>query len=60
MKKITLSEFKKLPAEELQKSPCLELTFNGQTVAFIVIGSDGEMKERIKGLSGLIDSGRGV
>lgn len=59
MKTMSLTEFKKLTAQEIKESPCIELTSNCEHIAFIVIGSDGSMKERIRGMSGLIDSGRG-
>jgi hypothetical protein len=59
MKRITLTEFKKLTPEQLKESSCLEITVNCEPICFVVIGSEGEMKERIRGLSGLIDSGRG-
>lgn len=59
MKKITLTEFRKLTAAQVKSGPCLEITSDNETVALVVVGSEGDMRERIKGLSGLIDSGRG-
>lgn len=59
MKRLTLSEFRKLTAQQLKDGPCLEITSDGEPVAIVVVGSEADMRERIRGLSGLIDAGRG-
>lgn len=63
MKQISKSDAAKLlnqPTENLRKSPCLEITSNGLHVGFLVIGSEGAMRDKIQGLSSQIDAGRGV
>lgn len=59
MKKISLSEFKKLSVSEIKNSPCLEITADGEHLAIVVIGSQEGMRNKIEGYSSQIDCGRG-
>ena len=63
MKQITKDELKKLIAahtETIRKSPCLEITSNGMHLGFLIIGSEGAMRDKVQGCASQIDAGRGV
>ena len=59
MKTISLSEFRKLKAEEIKNGPCLEITSDGTPVALLIVGAESGMRDKIIGAAGQIDAGRG-
>ncbi|MDD5338427.1 MAG: hypothetical protein PHG35_03325 [Dehalococcoidales bacterium] len=59
MLKKSVTEFKKMDAKALKNSPGLELTVDGETVAFVVVGAEGAMAERIRGCASQVDAARG-
>jgi hypothetical protein len=59
LKTISLSEFKKLTSDQIKEGPCLEITSNCEHLAFLVVGSQEGMRDRISGISSQIDAGRG-
>ncbi len=60
MKQVKLSTLKtKMATKDIEDSPCFELTSDGSVIAFVVVGAEGAMREKIKGLASLIDAGRG-
>lgn len=58
MKKISLTEFKKLSATEIEKGPCLQVTGDGKTLFYAVVNPQQVMKDRIEANCNLIDAGR--
>jgi hypothetical protein len=59
MKDISISRLKKMLAEEIRESGCFELTADSQHVAYVIVGTEGEMKTRIEAIASQIDAGRG-
>ncbi len=54
-----ISEFKLLKVQEIKDSPCLELTADGETLCYVIIGVEGDMQHRIRGIMSQIDGMRG-
>jgi hypothetical protein len=59
LKKIAISELRKMTAEQLKESPALEVTADGEHVGFLIIDSESVMRERIAAQASQIDAGRG-
>ena len=61
LKIISITEARKLlrePALDIKELPCFEVVADEEHVLFLVIGSQEEMQNRIRGLASLIDAGR--
>lgn len=59
MKDISVSKLKQMSAKEIKESGCLELKADGEHVAYVIVGTEGEMKTRIEATASQIDAGRG-
>lgn len=63
MKTISLTDFRDFIAKskvpEIKESPCLKVTADQEPIIYIVVNPEGEMRNRIEGLCGLIDNSRG-
>jgi len=59
MKQIPISQLKQMSAEEIKESGCFELVADGDHVAYVLVGAEGEMKARIESMASMIDVGRG-
>tara|TARA_Y100000310_G_scaffold298768_1_gene333023 strand:- start:505 stop:687 length:183 start_codon:yes stop_codon:yes gene_type:complete len=60
MKTVTISDLKKESTEILKHGPALEVTSDGEFIGYFVIGVQGDMHHRIKGICSQIDAMRGV
>jgi antitoxin (DNA-binding transcriptional repressor) of toxin-antitoxin stability system len=59
LKTITLSEFRKLKAEEIKTGPSIEITSDGTPVGVLIVGAVSGMRDRVNGIASQIDAGRG-
>jgi len=59
MKEVTISQLKQMSAKEIREEPSLKLVADGELVAHIIVGAQGEMKTRIEAIASMIDAGRG-
>lgn len=59
MKKITYTELRKLPLEQVEGGECFEVTANCEHLGFFIIGSAGAMRETIRNSASMIDAGKG-
>ncbi len=59
MKEITITELKKLTAQEIGQSECLKVLSDGETIAYVVVKPEGEMRIRVEGIISQIDASRG-
>ena len=59
MKQISLTAFKRMSAEEMKESPCMELVADGVHVAYIIVGAEQEMRGQITTRASMIDAARG-
>jgi len=60
LKQISLSDFKKMSVQQIKDSQSLDITADGEHLAFLVIGTQEGMREKIRGLSSVSDAGRGI
>ncbi len=60
MKKVSLSELKKLSAQQLKDGPSLEVTADGAHLGFFILGSAGPMHERLAVAANQVDLGRNI
>lgn len=60
MKQIAITKFKQMTVEEIKKGVCFELVSDGEPVAYVIVGVQGEMRNRVEGIASQIDAGRGV
>ena len=58
MKRIAISEFKKLSAEQIQDMGSVEITYNCESLGIFVVGSIGAMKQRVEGIVSQIEIAR--
>ncbi len=62
MKQLSKTEFEKFikaPVKEIKESQSIEVTADGAHIGFFVIGSEGAMRERMRGITSQADAGRG-
>ena len=59
VKDITWTELKRALAKDIKDGPCLKVLADGQVVGYLVINPQMGMRDRVEGLCGLIDAGRG-
>jgi hypothetical protein len=59
MQSISLSEFRKLKADEIKSGPCLEITSDGTAIGILIVGARAGMIDRITGIASQIDAGLG-
>ena len=59
MIQIAFSDFKRMNVDGVKASPCLELTADGDHLCFVIIGTQGEMRNIIKSRAGQIDAANG-
>lgn len=59
MKEITFSELKKKKVSEIEAGSCLKVTANCEVIFYAVIKPEQVMKDRVEGICGAIDAGRG-
>ena len=59
MMKINFSKFKTMTAKEIKDSPAMEIIADGEIIGILIIGSQGAMTEKVKGIASQIDAGRG-
>ena len=59
MEQMPVSKFKNLKVQEVKDSPCLEVIADGSHLCYILIGVQGDMQHRIKGIMSQIDAMRG-
>lgn len=59
MKQVPMTKFKQMSAEEIEDGGCFELTKDGEPVAQVIVGTEGEMRTRIEGIASQIDASRG-
>jgi len=59
MKTISLTDFRKLKAEEVKKGECRKVTSDGEMIFYAVINPEQVMRDRVEGLCDLIDKSRG-
>ena len=59
MKNISVSQLKRLTAEEIKDGGCLEVTADGEAIAVVIVGAISVMKDRIRILASQIDAMRG-
>ena len=59
MQEISLSEFKKLRAEEVGRGACLKVTADGELLFIAVIKPEGVMQDKIRAFASQIDASRG-
>ena len=59
MEQLPISEFKLLKVQEIKDSPCLELMADGSHLCYVILGVEGDMQHRIKGIMSQIDGMRG-
>ena len=60
MKEITLTEFKRLSMPEVLAGPCLKVTANMEALGYFIVNPQGIMRDRVEGICGQIDAGRGL
>ncbi len=60
MKQISITQFKQMTVAEIKRGGCRELVKDGEPVALVIVGAQGEMRNRIEGVASQIDAGRGV
>jgi len=58
MKKVALSEFRKLSIEQIQDMGSVEITYNCESLGIFVVGSIGAMKQRVEGIVSQIEIAR--
>ena len=59
MKQVSKSEFNRMSCQEIKEGECLELTSDGNHVAYIVVGAVEDMKVQIVGRMSQIEAMRG-
>lgn len=59
MKQMPVGQFKLLKSPEIKNSPCIEITSDGDHLCYVIIGVQGDMMHRIKGIMSQIDAMRG-
>ena len=60
MLQVSLSKFKKMTAQQLKESPCMEVMADGEHLFIAIVGSVQEMRYSMKGQASQIDAARGI
>ncbi len=60
MKEIKWTDLVHSRASELLAGPCLKVMVDGDMAFYLVIRPEALMRDKVEGLCGLIDAGRGV
>lgn len=59
MKQISLTALKQLKADEIRDGGCLEVTADGEHLAYLIVGAMEEMRGQITTRASMIDKARG-
>jgi hypothetical protein len=59
MKEITISELRKMSADDIRAGGCLRIMADGEQVAIVVVGAIQGMGDRIAAIASQIDAARG-
>lgn len=59
MKQISLSQFKRMTAEQIRESPCVEVVADGEHLFIAIVGSEADMRVAMIGQASQINAARG-
>lgn len=59
MKRISLTEFKGLKAQQIRECPCMEVVADGEHLFIAIVGSEGDMRSAMVSQASQINAARG-
>jgi len=59
MKEVSISELRKMSADQIKESGCFRIMADGEPVAIVIVGAIQVMQDKIMALGSQIDSMRG-
>jgi len=59
VKKISITEFKRMTAQEIKESPCVEVVADGEPLFIAIVGAESDMRIAMISQASMIDASRG-